>query len=273
MKQQQKIGFIGCGNMTSAIIGGLVKQGFPSESIIVSNRSQEKLTNIKKIYNVSIASDNSQIVAFAETIILAVKPQMLEDVCEPLKRLSFSGKLVISIAAGTSTETIENYLSQSIAIIRAMPNTPSQILQGATGLYANQLAGDAHAEIAEAIFGAIGKNEWVDDESLIDVVTAIAGSSPAYIFLFLQAMMEQSIELGLPAEKARNLASQAVKGAAALVQEEHNKSLVDLRKAVTSPGGTTAAAIASFEQNHFSDIIKQAVTAAAVRGKELGEQN
>jgi pyrroline-5-carboxylate reductase len=271
MISEQKIGFIGCGNMALAIIGGLVKQGFNPSSIMASNRSQEKLRTTAKHYQINIAEDNQSVVDFADVIILAIKPQILPEVCEQIQNSKINGKLIISIAAGISTTRISQLLNQPVAVIRAMPNTPSVIGEGATGLFANSATTEPQKTLAEQIFSAVGAREWVIDESHIDVVTAIAGSSPAYVFLFLQSMIEQAIEQGLPADVARSLASQAVKGAAALALEESSKSLVDLRKAVTSPGGTTAAAISSFEKNQFSDIIKQAITAATARANELGE--
>ncbi len=272
MSENNKIGFVGCGNMTSAIIHGLIDQGFLSKNIMASNRSLEKLERIENTSNIQITTDNRQVSEFADVLVLGVKPQILPQICEQLKAENLSNKLIISIAAGITTDKIAELLGQNVAVVRAMPNTPATISEGATGLFANPQTSASQKENADKIFAAIGKTEWVAQESLIDVVTAIAGSAPAYVFLFIQSMVDQAVEEGLDPISARSLATQAVLGASKLAQTKHHQSLVDLRKAVTSPGGTTAAAIDSFEQNGFSNIIKQAVAAATNRGKELGEQ-
>jgi pyrroline-5-carboxylate reductase len=272
VNNNNQISFIGCGNMTTAIIHGLIGQGMSPSNIQASNRSPEKLTKINASTNILTTTDNYQAAKFADILILAVKPQILPQICEQLKSIDLSNKLIISVAAGITTDKILKLLEQPVAVIRAMPNTPATISEGATGLFANQQTSQSQKHTAESIFLAIGQAEWVEQESLIDVVTAIAGSAPAYVFLFIQAMVEQAVEDGLDEKCARNLATQAVLGASKLAQIKSGVALQDLRQAVTSPGGTTAAAIASFEQNDFSNIIKKAVYAATTRGKELGEQ-
>ncbi len=272
MNSKNQISFIGCGNMAAAIIHGLIAQGMSPSHIQASNRSPEKLTQIKASTNILTTTDNYQAAEFADILLLAVKPQILPQVCEQLKSIDLSNKLIISIAAGITTDKILELLEQTVAVIRAMPNTPATISEGATGLFANQQTSQSQKRTAESIFTAIGQVEWVEQESLIDVVTAIAGSAPAYVFLFIQAMVEQAVKDGLDEKCARNLATQAVLGASKLAQMKSSETLQDLRQAVTSPAGTTAAAIASFEQNEFSNIIKKAVSAATNRGKELGEQ-
>jgi len=267
------IGFIGCGNMSSAIVRGLVAKGFKPQNIIVSNRSPEKLQQLSNVTNVQISTDNQKIVEFASVIILAIKPQIQPKVCQQLSEFDLSSKLIISIAAGKTTASIARSFKQNLAIVRAMPNTPATIGQGATGLFANQQTSAQQKKIAHSIFNAVGSSQWVEKEELMDVVTAIAGSAPAYVFLFIEAMVEQAIAAGMDPISARNLATKAVQGSASMAEHQQEQSLADLQKAVTSPGGTTAAAIASFEQNHFSKIIKEAVSAAIVRGKELGEKS
>ena len=266
-----KIGFIGCGNMASAIIRGLVSGGFPASQLCVSNSSAEKLKQLSLETNMQTTSNNREVADFSDVLVLAIKPQVLPQVCEQLKDINLTHKLIISIAAGITTDKIAEYLAQSPSIIRAMPNTPATIAKGATGLFANQQSSQSQKECAQSIFNAIGISEWVDNESLIDVVTAISGSSPAYVYILLESMIEQAVNQGLDQTTARNLATQAVLGAAELVQTQPQKALKELRQQVTSPNGTTAAAIDSFEQHDFSNIIKQAVAAAVARGKELGE--
>jgi len=272
MTKLDKISFIGCGNMASAIIHGLLANGLTAENILASNRGHEKLKSIKDSTGIQITTDNIKAANFSDILIFAVKPQILPQVCQQLAAIDLSGKLIISVAAGITTDKIKQLLNQDLAIVRAMPNTPATISEAATGLYANSKTSTAQKTQATKIFDAIGLTRWVEKESLIDVITAIAGSSPAYIFLFIQSMVDQAVAQGLDPITARKLATQAVLGASKLAQNQLDQSLNSLQKAVTSPGGTTAAAIDSFEQNDFSNIIKKAVTAAIARGKELGEQ-
>jgi len=258
--------------MASAIISGLVNKGLTPTNIKASNRSEDKLHKIKSSSGILTTADNRHAAEFSEVIVISVKPQILPQVCEQLRDIDLSNKLIVSVAAGITTGKITEFLGQPVAVVRAMPNTPAIISEGATGLFANSQTSQKQKDSAIAIFSAIGKTEWVEQESLIDVVTAIAGSAPAYVFLFIQAMVDQAVKDGLDPISARNLATQAVLGASKLAQIKTDDSLNDLRKAVTSPGGTTAAALASFEQDNFSNIIKKAVSAAINRGKELGEQ-
>jgi len=282
MVNLDKISFIGCGNMASAIIHGLIANGLAAANILASNRGQKKLEVIKHSTGIQITTDNIKAVNFSDILILAVKPQILPQVCQQLSCIDLSNKLIISIAAGITTDKIsqlcnqkspnqESY-NQELSIVRAMSNTPATVSEAATGLYANSKTSASQKIQATKIFDAIGLSQWVEKESLIDVITAIAGSSPAYVFLFIQAMVDQAVKQGLEATTARKLATQAVLGASKLAQKQSDQSLENLQKAVTSPGGTTAAAIDSFEQDDFSNIIKKAVAAAITKGKELGEQ-
>jgi len=266
-----KIGFIGCGNMSSAIIKGLVQAKYNPKDIAVSNRSVEKLQSIQKELNIGITQNNSEICENSSVIVIAVKPQMFETVCKPLTSIDLSDKLIISIAAGVKTSQISALLQQKLAIIRAMPNTPSVISEGATGLFANTKCNQQHKDIAYKIFQSVGKTAWVKDENQINTVTAIAGSAPAYIYLFMQAMVDQAVSLGFNAEDARTLITQSFIGTAKLAQFKSDIDLDDLRQAVTSPGGTTFEAIQSFNNNNFSEIVKEAVNAAYNRGVSLGE--
>ena len=268
-----KIAFIGCGNMASAIINGLVKAGWPANQIMASNPSQGKLDHLQKNLKIQTTNDNLEAAAFADIIVLSVKPQKLADVCSLLKNYPVEDKLIISVAAGFPANKIAASLQQSPAIIRAMPNTPALIGKGASGLFAIDSVTQNQKEITESIFNAVGETCWIEKESQMDIVTAIAGSSPAYVFLMMEAMVEQATASGLKSEDAFKLVTQAVSGAAQLAQQTPEKSLATLRKEVTSPGGTTAAAITSFKADNFEPIITKAVRASIQRGKELGNQS
>lgn len=268
----QKIAFIGCGNMATAIIGGLVSSGWPCENIIVSNPSKAKLDALQSRYPVKITIDNNEATRFSDILVLSVKPQKLTEVCALIANNDLTDKLVISIAAGYNTAKIEEALKQKPPLIRSMPNTPSLIGQGASGLYATPRVTEQQKIIASKIFDSFGVSTWISEEQHMDIVTAISGSSPAYIFLLMQAMVEQAVTSGLAQKDAFSLITQAVSGAAQLAQECADKPLEQLRKEVTSPGGTTEAAINSFNNNQFSNIVKQAVIASIERGKLLAEK-
>ncbi|MFT6733109.1 MAG: pyrroline-5-carboxylate reductase [Polaribacter sp.] len=265
-----KIGFIGCGNMSSAIIKGMVQAQFNAADIAVSNRSLTKLQSLQKGVGIAITQNNLEICENSEVIVLSIKPQMFETVCRPLANIDLSGKLIISIAAGVKTTQISKLLKQNLAVVRAMPNTPAMISEGATGLFANQQCNQQQIEIAGNIFQSVGKIAWVKNENQINTVTAIAGSAPAYVYLFMQAMIDQAVALGFTAQDARDLVTQSVLGTAKLAQVKSGIPLDDLRQAVTSPGGTTFEAIQSFNNNNFSEIVKKAVNAAYDRGVSLG---
>lgn len=265
-----KIAFIGCGNMATAIISGLVSSGWPAQSIMASNPSSPKLEKLSNKYNILVTNDNKEAAGFADIIVLAVKPQKLTEVCSELSQCELSEKLVISVAAGFETKKIIAGLQQSPAIIRCMPNTPAFIGLSATGLFATESVSDGQKQLAESIFQAVGKCSWIDKESNMNIVTAIAGSSPAYVFLLMQSMIEQATASGLAQKTAFELVTQAVTGAAQLAQATPEKSLEKLRREVTSPGGTTAAAINSFQNDNFENIIKKAIQASIERGWELG---
>jgi len=258
--------------MAAAIIRGLISQDFPASQIQASNPSENKLKALKSATKILTTTNNLTVADFSNILILAIKPQILPQVCKQLADVDLSDKLIISIAAGITTDKISQYLQQQPPIIRAMPNTPATISEGATGLFASPQSSQSQKAAAESIFNVIGITEWVDKESFMDIVTAIAGSAPAYVFLFIESIVEQAIKEGLDPNTARNLATQTVLGASKLAQAQSEKNLQQLREEVTSPNGTTAAAIASFEKNDFSNIIKQAVAAAIARSKELGEQ-
>lgn len=263
-----KIAFIGAGNMAKAIISGLLSSGVPANTIAVSARSEDSLNYAKNTFGVA-TGPSADIVRDADIIVLAVKPQQIKEVTASLRGKTQPGSLVISIAAGVRIEDIESSMGEC-AMIRCMPNTPSAVGMGASGLFANTRVSDEQKHSAEAILGAVGTTIFVAEEHLIDAVTAVSGSGPAYFFLFIEAMTDAGIELGLDKETSEQLAKQTALGAATLA----TKSEIDvqkLRKNVTSPNGTTEQAIKSFESNKLRAIVSQAMHACRDRAIELSK--
>lgn len=270
--QQPTLGFIGAGNMSHSIISGLVKGGYPASAIIASNPSNPKLEELKSKFSIRTSNDNLEAAA-SEVVILAVKPQILKQVCETLSHIDFSNKLVVSIAAGVTCDRIAQYLGQDVRVVRAMPNTPSLLGLGMTGLYAAKGCSDTDRQLAGHLMQAVGEITWVDQESGIDQVIACAGSAPAYFFLMMEAMEESAVNsLGVSREQAREMIQQTAIGAAAMVKQNPDLSLAELRNRVTSKGGTTAKAIEHFEQQGLRDTVDGAMKAAVKRAVEMAEQ-
>jgi len=265
-----KIGFIGAGNMAEAIISGIIDAGlYKPKNIYVSDLRTEHLNGLCEQYHLTAATDNCQLARAVDILLLAVKPQNFSEVLEQVKDAVKDDTLIISIAAGITIKTIESAIGQK-AIVRVMPNTPSLIGCGAAGMYANDKAKAKIGQAAE-IFTAVGKAVELEREELIDAVTAVSGSGPAYFFLLAEEMIKAGIDLGLDAELATELVLQTAKGAAILAQEKNKtgQNPEVLRQKVTSPGGTTAAAIGVFVENDFGRIVSDALKAAAKRSKEL----
>jgi len=260
--------FLGGGNMASALISGLLKQDVVAGDILVLDVSDVALDNMKKI-NVQAIHPSGDINFEPDVVVLAVKPQHLE---EALSRFSamFSKSLVISIVAGVSIRSISTWLSGHSRIIRVMPNTPALIQSGISGMYGEQVA-EADQVVAEKVVGAVGRFIWCDEEQMIDVVTAVSGSGPAYVFYFIEALEASGIELGLSSEASRLLAIETFLGASRLAARSDEPPST-LREKVTSKGGTTAAALASLNQDEVAASIKQAVTQAKNRATELASQ-
>ena len=269
---KNKICFIGGGNMASSLIGGLINNAYPSELISVTDPDKGKLDQLAQQFSINVTTDNQTAVQGADVIVLAVKPQVLAEVCNSIKE-ALQGKpaLIISIAAGIRSTDIDRWLGNNNAIVRCMPNTPSLIQAGATGLYANPQTSATQKDAAEQILAAAGITLWVKDEALLDAVTAVSGSGPAYFFLFMEAMQRAGTQLGLDEKTAGLLAKQTALGAARMALEGEDDPAT-LRAKVTSKGGTTAAAIASFEANGFEQIIQQALSAARDRAIELADE-
>jgi pyrroline-5-carboxylate reductase len=264
------IGFIGAGNMAQSIIGGLLSAGTPKATLWATARSEEKRHHLQTHFDVNVTDNNITAVEACRVLVLAVKPQMMFGVCEQIAPY-IREKLIISVAAGISCDSLSKWLGPEAAIIRCMPNTPSLIGQGAAGLYANSNVSILQKQVGESILKAAGTVHWVKDEALIHTVTAVSGSGPAYFFMFLEAMINAAIEQGLDPETARALAIQTAKGAA-LLAEQSSDNLETLRKKVTSPGGTTEQAIISFEQNGLRKTVAAAMDACAKRSQQMAKE-
>jgi pyrroline-5-carboxylate reductase len=270
-----KISFIGGGNMATALIAGLAGKAAQAGDIHVVDPSAEALDRLRARYGVSTAPEIAADVAASDVIVLAVKPQQMREVALRLRSQLEVRKdarpLVLSIAAGIRSSDLSRWLGGYGAIVRTMPNTPALIGQGVTGMVAMAGVSDAQKAAADSILRAVGKTVWLDSEDLIDPVTAVSGSGPAYVFFFLEAMQQAAVEMGLSAEQGRELAMSTFLGAAQLAAQSMEPAEV-LRQRVTSKGGTTHAAIASMEAAGVKQAIVEAMKAAAARGRELGEE-
>lgn len=270
MQTNMKIGFIGGGNMATALIGGLAGSLLPGRQIHVVDVNAEARQKLERQFGVSSAPQADAALAACDVIVLAVKPQQMKLVVAEL-RPQIRAQLVLSIAAGIRALDLSRWLGGHTAIVRAMPNTPALIGQGITGLAALAGVSGAQRATAEAIMRAVGAVVWLDDESRIDAVTAVSGSGPAYVFYFLEAMQQAALELGLSHEQGTALALATFAGATRLA-EQSSEPLAVLRERVTSKGGTTYAALSSMEASGVKAAIVTAVKAAAERSRELGEE-
>lgn len=256
--------------MATALIKGLLAKGYPCAKIWASDPDAEQLEKLKNDTNINVSTDNPTVIGEADIVVLAVKPQLLvEKVLQPLQNaLNAKTVLLISIAAGISIKTLESLSSNSQAIVRCMPNTPALVEAGASALYANSCATEDQRQQAQSILSAVGMVCWLQNESDIDTVTALSGSGPAYFFLFIEALQAAAIAQGLDPAIANKLALQTAFGAAKLALSGDG-DVAELRRKVTSPGGTTEAALAQFEKDDFSNIIARAVAKAKARSEEL----
>jgi len=264
------IGFIGAGNMAEALIKGVINAKlYTPENVFVSDIRAERLQFLSEQYGVTACEENSELAAKVQTVVLSIKPQNMIDALESIKTSIGSEKLVISIAAGIKVANITAVLGD-IAIVRVMPNTPALIGHGAGALFGNERA-KPMLQKAVVILSAVGKSVLVDDEDLIDAVTSLSGSGPAYYFLLMEEMIKAGIRLGLPEDVAKDLVLQTAKGAGLLAVEadKNGESPSDLRKKVTSPGGTTEAALGVFKEGKISELISAAINRAYDRSREL----
>ncbi|TRW47947.1 pyrroline-5-carboxylate reductase [Aliidiomarina halalkaliphila] len=266
------IGFIGAGNMPQSILGGMVKGGYPTTAIMASNPSRPKLDMLEEKYGIYTSQDNHEIAGKADVIVLSVKPQLMRDVCADLAAHvpDLDEKLIITIAAGLRFERYYEYLGNNITLVRVMPNTPSLVGEGVSGLVADDKATQADRDFVTQVFNYVGLTLWLDNEDAIDVLGAVAGSGPAYFFEFMHGLQRAAEDLGFDAEQARAMVQQTAFGAARMAMES-DLSLVDLRKQVTSKGGSTAKGIEVYQNAQLSDISKRAVGAAVTRNQEMAK--
>lgn len=264
------IAFVGGGNMARSLIGGLLAGGSDPDRLWVADPDAGQRELLRSRFGVHTSTSNPDIAAKADVIVLAVKPQVLHAVAKDLaETVRMHQPLVISIAAGVREPDLRRWLNGEPAIVRAMPNTPALVGCGATALFANLWVDDNQRQLAESILRAVGLTVWVEDESLLDAVTALSGSGPAYFFLLMEALEQAGIRLGLKAELARLLTLQTAFGAAKMALESADTAAT-LRARVTSPGGTTERAIGVFQAGQLDQLVAQALEAACQRSQELG---
>jgi pyrroline-5-carboxylate reductase len=268
----QNIAFIGGGNMAASLIGGLIADGYAADGIWVSDPDAEKLAALREGFFVHTTQSNLEAAEHGTVWLLAVKPQTMREVAVELApRALQSRPLVVSIAAGIRSADLDRWLGGGHAVVRAMPNTPALVQSGASALYANAIADDAQKSAAESILRAVGITVWLEDEALMDAVTALSGSGPAYFFLVMEALEEAGVKLGLPRATARLLTLETAFGAAKIALES-NESCAELRARVTSRGGTTEQAIQLLEQGRLRELFEAALRAARARSVELAQQ-
>lgn len=266
-----KISFIGGGNMATALISGLLRKAKPGLLIRVADPDEQARNRLRSDFAVETFSSPTEVVDDADVIVLAVKPQVMSRILPGIKSQVLPAQLILSIAAGITIARITGQLNPDQAVIRCMPNTPALIGSGISGLCASRHCRTHHREQAERILAAAGDIVWIEREEWMDVVTAISGSGPAYFFLLTEALIQAGESLGLPANIARQLASKTCIGAGAmLAQASHaGDGPAELRLRVTSPGGTTEAAVEAFEQGGLRKLVLEAAQAARQRGKKL----
>ncbi|WP_445396308.1 pyrroline-5-carboxylate reductase [Zobellella sp. An-6] len=269
--EHRKLAFIGAGNMSRSLIAGLIKSGYPADLILAANPSRPKLDALAAEFGIRTTQDNLEAAGWAQALVLAVKPQMMAAMLAELVQAGadFKGKLLISIAAGLCVARLEQMAGGHDNLIRTMPNTPSLLGLGMTGLYARSHVSQSDRDYCSQMMAAVGKILWVAEEDGINQVIAAAGSAPAYFFLFMEAMAAEAEKQGFSADEARLLVQQTALGAAQMVAANPGLSLAELRAQVTSKGGTTAAAIRHFQEQGLEQLVAEAMAAAVARAREL----
>jgi len=263
--------FVGGGNMARSLIGGLLENGHDPARVIASDPLPHATQALVNEFGISTYADNTQAAQSADVIVLAVKPQQMQAVVSELGS-SLSGKLVVSIAAGVQCASMEKWSGEVFDLVRCMPNTPALLQCGATALYANAEVSAANRDTATTILASAGEVAWVNSEAELDAITALSGSGPAYFFLLIESMTHAAIKQGLAKDLANKFAIQTALGAARMADAgEHEPA--QLRTNVTSPGGTTEAALNSFDSNGFRQIVERAMQAAHDRSEQLGKSS
>ena len=263
--------FVGGGNMGGALIRGLIARGLPAHRISVGEAHQGRRIALADELGVHVTADNREAVHGADIVVIAVKPQDMAGTVRPLAEMwRQRAPLIVSIAAGIRVADIEGWSGNGIAVVRAMPNRPALNGAGATALFAPPSVGEKQRALAAQVMGAVGTTVWVPDESLIDVVTALSGSGPAYFFLLAELMTDAAVKLGLDHASAQELAIQTLYGSGRMARDSDG-DLVRLRAEVTSKGGTTEAAVRSFDAANLRGIVAAALTAATERGREMAQ--
>ncbi|MGI1671901.1 MAG: pyrroline-5-carboxylate reductase [Neptuniibacter sp.] len=271
MSTNPTLAFIGAGNMARAIIGGLITNGYPAENIWASEPDTSKLLDLQE-QGLKTTGNNNEAVAAADIVILAIKPQVLKTVAEEIAdAVQIKQPLILSVAAGIMTTSMDQWLGGNTSIVRCMPNTPALVQTGANGLYANSKVTDAQKTQAETILQATGITLWVEEESQLDAVTAVSGSGPAYYFLVMESMIQAGIKLGLSEDVATQLTLQTAMGAARMAKNS-DVDPAELRRRVTSPKGTTEQAIKHFMEGGLPELFDEALQACNDRSVELAEE-
>lgn len=264
-----RITFIGAGNMASSLAGGIIAKGYEPTQITMTDLNEDILLSNRNTLGVNTSRDNLHACAHADVIVLAVKPQVMAKVVEPLQSIvAQRAPLIVSIAAGITLANLEDWLGDAAPIVRCMPNTPALVQSGATGLFANHNVSDQQRDLAKQVLSAVGLALWVENEDQIDAVTALSGSGPAYFLLVMEAMMSAGKSLGLSDDVASQLTLQTALGSAQLAITS-DVDVMELRRRVTSPGGTTERAISIMQEKGLEDIFAEALTGAYDRSKEL----
>ncbi|KPK41015.1 MAG: pyrroline-5-carboxylate reductase [Gammaproteobacteria bacterium SG8_47] len=266
-----KLGFIGAGNMARSLIGGLIADGFAAKNIWASDPSADKLAALADAFAVHTSAENQPIVDNTDVVVLAVKPQVMKAVASALDASARPDTLFISVAAGIQLDALGAWLGGQPALIRCMPNTPALVRSGATAMCANARVSERQREIAESVLRAVGVTVWVGEEAMVDTVTALSGSGPAYFFLVMEALERAAIKLGLPDDTARLLTLQTAFGAAKMALESE-EDVQHLRERVTSPGGTTERAIEVLRAGELEALFERALNAAQQRSIELAKE-
>ena len=281
MNASTKIAFIGGGNMAAGIIGGLLNSNWPAANLSVSDPCAERRRELAQRFGLDDLEDNAQCAGRGEVVVLAVKPQFLQPAVDSISAVLQRQKpLVVSIAAGIRCADILRWGGGPLALVRAMPNTPALVNAGISGLFANELVTEKQRNLAQTILRAVGETVWVKQESLIDAVTGVSGSGPAYFFKLMELMAASAVRHGLDPKTADALAVQTAVGAATLAKhsakhgaKHSGEPPATLRRQVTSPGGTTEAALAKMEACGLDNAIQQGIAAAVTRAQQLADEH